>query len=127
MAKQKAQEDSDKAKLELQASVPVVQERNSGMLTSSGFSSGDSHLNRDGTHPVTKTGNILLGVVATSLTSGALYRFTPLGSMLRNRFGWNHNMRNFNGRDNGLFDYASESFNPYSGGAEEHYIGYQPA
>ncbi|KMZ82174.1 hypothetical protein PVIIG_03428 [Plasmodium vivax India VII] len=49
------------------------------------------------------------------------------GRMLRNGFGWNNNMRNLNGADNRLFDYASESFNPYSGGAEEHYIGYHPA
>ncbi|KMZ76949.1 hypothetical protein PVIIG_05902 [Plasmodium vivax India VII] len=51
---------------------------------------------------------------------------TKAGSMLRNRFGRNnHNMRNLKIGDNGLFDYVSESFNPYSG--EEHYIGYQPA
>ncbi|CAG9480085.1 unnamed protein product [Plasmodium vivax] len=74
----------------------------------------------------TKAGNAFLGVVVTSMTSGALYKFTPLGSMLRNRFGRNNNnMRNLNIGDNGLFDYASESFNPYTG--EEHYIGYHPA
>ncbi|VUZ99449.1 PIR protein [Plasmodium vivax] len=71
-------------------------------------------------------GNVLLGVVATSMTSGALYRFTPLGGMIRNGLGWNNNnMRNFNGGDIRLYDYASESFNPYPG--EEHYIGYHPA
>ncbi|CAI7719040.1 Plasmodium vivax Vir protein, putative [Plasmodium vivax] len=76
-------------------------------------------------HNVRMYGNVLLGVVATSMTSGALYRFTPLGNMIRNGLGWNNNnMRNFNGGDNGLFDYASESFNPYPG--EEHYIGYHP-
>ncbi|CAI7719451.1 Plasmodium vivax Vir protein, putative [Plasmodium vivax] len=74
-----------------------------------------------------KAGNALLGVVATSMTSGALYKFTPLGRILRNRFGWNNNMRNLNGAENGLYDYAPESFNPYSGGGEEHYIGYHPA
>ncbi|VVA00271.1 PIR protein [Plasmodium vivax] len=71
-------------------------------------------------------GNVLLGVVATSMTSGALYRFTPLGGIIRNGLGWNkNNMRNFNGGDIRLYDYASESFNPYPG--EEHYIGYHPA
>ncbi|EDL42533.1 variable surface protein Vir32, truncated, putative, partial [Plasmodium vivax] len=84
-------------------------------------------LQRENTPPVTKAGNVLLGVVVTSMTSGALYKFTPLGNMLRNRFGWSNNMRNFNGGDNGLFDYASESFNPFSVGGEEHYIGYHPA
>ncbi|SCA60347.1 VIR protein [Plasmodium vivax] len=71
-------------------------------------------------------GNVLLGVVATSMTSGALYRFTPLGGMIRNGLGWNNNnMRNFNAGDFRLYDYASEPFNPYPG--EEHYIGYHPA
>ncbi|SCA60584.1 Plasmodium vivax Vir protein, putative [Plasmodium vivax] len=75
---------------------------------------------------VENVGNILLGVVATTMTSGALYRFTPLGGMIRNGLGWNNNnMRNFNGGDIGLYDYASGSFNPYPG--EEHYIGYHPA
>ncbi|SCA81986.1 Plasmodium vivax Vir protein, putative [Plasmodium vivax] len=71
-------------------------------------------------------GNVLLGVVATSMTSGALYRFTPLGGMIRNGLGWNNNnMSNINGGDFRLYDYASEPFNPYPG--EEHYIGYHPA
>ncbi|SCA59801.1 VIR protein [Plasmodium vivax] len=70
-------------------------------------------------------GNVLLGVVATSMTSGALYRFTPLGGMIRNGLGWNtNNMSNINGGDIRLYDYASEPFNPYPG--EEHYIGYHP-
>ncbi|KMZ76891.1 hypothetical protein PVIIG_05932 [Plasmodium vivax India VII] len=49
-----------------------------------------------------------------------------VGGMIRNGLGWNNNnMRNFNGEDNRLYDYASEPFNPYPG--EEHYIGYHPA
>ncbi|EDL42791.1 variable surface protein Vir32/4, putative [Plasmodium vivax] len=80
---------------------------------------------RDGTNPVTNSGNVLLGVVVTSMTSGALYKFTPLGRMLRNGLGWNRN--NINLHDNGLFEYAPGSFNPYSMGGDEHYIGYQPA
>ncbi|VVA00225.1 PIR protein [Plasmodium vivax] len=93
-----------------------------GKLPSDGL-----QLKNDSSPPSTQAGNVFLGVVVTSMTSGALYKFTPLGNMLRNRFGWNSNMRNFNGGDNGLFDYASGSFNPYSGGAEEHYIGYHQA
>ncbi|CAI7719837.1 PIR protein [Plasmodium vivax] len=79
-------------------------------------------------HTADNVGNILLGVVATTMTSGALYRFTPLGGMIRNGLGWNNNnMRNFNGGDIGLYDYASEPFNPYTGSGEEHIIGYHPA
>ncbi|KMZ88833.1 hypothetical protein PVBG_05629 [Plasmodium vivax Brazil I] len=78
-----------------------------------------------GTNPVTKSGNVLLGVVVTSMTSGALYKFTPLGRMLRNGLGLNRN--NINLHDNGLFEYEPGSFNPYSMGGDEHYIGYQPA
>ncbi|VUZ93662.1 PIR protein [Plasmodium vivax] len=88
---------------------------------------GDAEIPKPNTSIGAQASNVFLGVVVTSMTSGALYKFTPLGNMLRNRFGWNSNMRNFNGGDNGLFDYASESFNPFSGGAEEHYIGYHPA
>ncbi|SCA59591.1 Plasmodium vivax Vir protein, putative [Plasmodium vivax] len=80
---------------------------------------------RDGTNPVTNSGHVLLGVVVTSMTSGALYKFTPLGRMLRNGLGFNRN--NINVHDNGLFEYAPGSFNPYSMGGDEHYIGYQPA
>ncbi|CAI7717822.1 PIR protein [Plasmodium vivax] len=77
-------------------------------------------------HNVRMYGNVLLGVVATSMTSGALYRFTPLGGMIRNGLGWNtNNMSNINGGDIRLYDYASGPFNPYPG--EEHYIGYHPA
>ncbi|CAI7723945.1 PIR protein [Plasmodium vivax] len=85
-----------------------------------------SQFQRGNPHTVTKFGNVFLGVVATTMTSGALYRFTPLGGMIRNGLGWNtNNMRNFNGGDIRLYDYASEPFNPYPG--EEHYIGYHPA
>ncbi|SCA60871.1 Plasmodium vivax Vir protein, putative [Plasmodium vivax] len=85
----------------------------------------DSQIVREGTNPVTNSGNVLLGVVITSMTSGALYKFTPLGRMLRNGLGFNRN--NINVHDNGLFEYAPGSFNPYSMGGDEHYIGYQPA
>ncbi|SCA59831.1 Plasmodium vivax Vir protein, putative [Plasmodium vivax] len=89
------------------------------------LSSDVSRLKKDSSPPVSKAGDILLGVVVTTMTSGALYKFTPLGRMLRNGLGRNNNIRNLNGADNGLFDYTSEIFNPYSG--EEHYIGYHPA
>ncbi|CAI7718342.1 Plasmodium vivax Vir protein, putative [Plasmodium vivax] len=85
----------------------------------------DSQTARDGTNPITSSGNVLLGVVVTSMTSGALYKFTPLGRMLRNGLGLNRN--NINLHNNGLFDYASGPFNSYSEGGDEHYIGYQPA
>ncbi|EDL42638.1 variable surface protein Vir4, putative [Plasmodium vivax] len=128
MMKKQPEDAAANARSTLQAGMPAGQEASSGMSTSSEVSAGGSPLTRDGTHPATKTGDILLGVVATSLTSGALYRFTPLGRIIRNGLGWNNNnMRNMHGSEYGLFDYAPESFNPYTGGGEEHYIGYQPA
>ncbi|KMZ76901.1 hypothetical protein PVIIG_06239 [Plasmodium vivax India VII] len=58
--------------------------------------------------------------------SGKSQSVENVGGMIRNGLGWNNNnMRNFNGGDIGLYDYASEPFNPYPG--EEHYIGYHPA
>ncbi|KMZ76870.1 hypothetical protein PVIIG_05861 [Plasmodium vivax India VII] len=90
MAKKKAQEDSEKAKLELQEGISADQERNSRIP-------GSSEVSAD-------------------------------GNMLRNGFGRNNNnMRNMHGGEYGLFDYASESYNPFTGGSEENYIGYQPA
>ncbi|KMZ96408.1 hypothetical protein PVNG_05870 [Plasmodium vivax North Korean] len=102
-------------------------ESHPGLPTGGTLPSEDLRLKNGISPPLTKAGDVLLGVVATTMTSGALYKFTPLGNMLRNRFGWSNNMRNMHGGDNGLFDYGPESFNPYSGGAEEHYIGYHPA
>ncbi|KMZ79968.1 hypothetical protein PVIIG_04223 [Plasmodium vivax India VII] len=80
------------------------------------------------TKPVIKYGDILLGAIVTSMTSGAIYKFTPFGKRLQNRFGSNRNtVHNINGEVSGLFDYASEPFNPYLDGAGEHQIGYHPA
>ncbi|SCA60401.1 VIR protein [Plasmodium vivax] len=127
MMDKKAKDTLAKSRSALPENIHAGQEENSGMPSSSEVSAGGSHLTRDGSHPVEKTGNILLGVVATSLASGALYRFTPLGNMLRNGFGRNNNsMRNMHGDEYGLFDYATESYNPFTGGGEEHHIGYQP-
>ncbi|KMZ96078.1 hypothetical protein PVNG_06375 [Plasmodium vivax North Korean] len=101
-----------------------------GSATDSEYSDGrkkpfDDPVLSGNSHNVRMYGNVLLGVVATTMTSGVLYRFTPLGGMIRNGLGWNTNtMRNFNGGDIRLYDYASEPFNPYPG--EEHYIGYHP-
>ncbi|CAG9484377.1 unnamed protein product [Plasmodium vivax] len=103
---------------------PATTETESPITAVKADPSIDSQISRDGTNPVTNSGNILLGVVVTSMTSGALYKFTPLGRMLRNGLGFNRN--SINVHNNELFDYASGPFNPYSGG-EKHYIGYQPA
>ncbi|CAG9481994.1 unnamed protein product [Plasmodium vivax] len=73
-------------------------------------------------------GNIFLGVVVTSMTSGVLYKFTPLGRQLRNGMGQNKGtLTNIIGEGSGLYAHTSESFDPYSRGGEEHYIGYHPA
>ncbi|SCA59738.1 VIR protein [Plasmodium vivax] len=111
---------------------PITDERVSGEETheyfsSAGMRSSNAQNLPENSYAVRKFGDVFLGVVATTMTAGGLYKFTPLGGILRNGFGWNNNMRTFNGGDNGLFDYAPESFNPYSGGTEEHYIGYHQA
>ncbi|EDL42777.1 variable surface protein Vir4, putative [Plasmodium vivax] len=121
MKQKKDEEAAANARPALPASISADQEQDSRIP-------GGLQSPHNGTHPTKKTGDILLGVVATSLTSGALYRFTPLGRIIRNRFGRNNNsMGNIHGGEYGLFDYASESYNPFTGGGEEHYIGYQPA
>ncbi|VUZ99634.1 PIR protein [Plasmodium vivax] len=94
---------------------------------STGFSD-KSPLEHHSSNRVKTFGNIFLGVVVTSMTSGVLYKFTPLGRHFRNIHGGNNNnMSSLNGGENGLFDYAPGSFNPYTMDGDEHYIGYHPA
>ncbi|CAG9473074.1 unnamed protein product [Plasmodium vivax] len=72
-------------------------------------------------------GNVLLGVVVTSMTSGILYKFTPLGRRFRNGFGWNnYAASNVNGEGNMLFAETHDPFSPHSE-EREHHIGYLPA
>ncbi|EDL42682.1 variable surface protein Vir16, putative [Plasmodium vivax] len=66
--------------------------------------------------------NAFLGVVVTSMTSGFLYKFTPLGTRIRNGLLWNNNnISNLNTNVDELF--VQESYSPYSG-EEQHHIGY---
>ncbi|KMZ95048.1 hypothetical protein PVMG_06030 [Plasmodium vivax Mauritania I] len=70
-------------------------------------------------------GNAFLGVVLTSMTSGFLYKFTPLGTRIRNALLWNNNnISNLNANGDELF--VQESYSPYSG-EEQHLIGYHPS
>ncbi|CAG9474525.1 unnamed protein product [Plasmodium vivax] len=116
------------------ATVPrpqITDERGSGKEALKDFPSPDMRSASaqnlsENSYAVGKFGDVFLGVVATTMTAGGLYKFTPVGRMLRNGFGWNNsNMSNLNGVDHGLYGYASEAFNPYSG--EEHYNGYHQA
>ncbi|CAG9480120.1 unnamed protein product [Plasmodium vivax] len=71
----KCHEDMKKEETSPPAHAGALSENaHSDLSPSPTFSPEASQLKGDGTHPVTQTGNILLGVVATSLTSGALYR-----------------------------------------------------
>ncbi|GAB69714.1 CYIR protein [Plasmodium cynomolgi strain B] len=105
-----------------------AEEIESFMTTEETDFSDNSTLQGHSSDRVKTFGNIFLGLVVTSMTSGVLYKFTPLGRQFRNTLGGNNNnMTSINGGENELFDYASASFNPYSGGEDEHYIGYHPA
>ncbi|KMZ96162.1 hypothetical protein PVNG_05808 [Plasmodium vivax North Korean] len=65
----------DLHKEEPTAAATVLSEEPQPELAADGIFSPDaSKLKGDGNHPVTKSGNILLGVVVTSMTSGALYK-----------------------------------------------------
>ncbi|CAI7723931.1 Plasmodium vivax Vir protein, putative [Plasmodium vivax] len=72
-------------------------------------------------------GNVLLEVVATSMTSGMIFKFTPLERRFRNGFGWNNYApSNVNGEGNMLFAETHDPFSPHSE-EREHHIGYLPA
>ncbi|SCA60784.1 Plasmodium vivax Vir protein, putative [Plasmodium vivax] len=74
---------------------------------------------------VSNLGNAFLGVVVTSMTSGFLYKFTPLGTRIRNGLLWNNNnISNLNTNSDELF--VQESYSPYAG-EEQHLIGYHPS
>ncbi|KNA01671.1 hypothetical protein PVNG_06305 [Plasmodium vivax North Korean] len=61
------------------------------------------------------------------MTSGMIFKFTPLGRQLRNRYGWNnYTAGNINDGGNMLFPQPHEPFSPLSG-ESEHHIGYHPA
>ncbi|VVA00143.1 PIR protein [Plasmodium vivax] len=71
---------------------------------------------------VSNFGNAFLGVVVASMSSGFLYKFTPLGTRIRNGLLWNNNnISNLNTNADELF--VQESYSPYAG-EEQHYIGY---
>ncbi|SCA60354.1 VIR protein [Plasmodium vivax] len=72
-------------------------------------------------------GNVLLEVVATSMTSGMIFKFTPLGRRFRNGLGWNnYSASNLNDEGNMLFAQTHDPFSPHSE-EREHHIGYLPA
>ncbi|KMZ95251.1 variable surface protein Vir4 [Plasmodium vivax Mauritania I] len=74
-----------------------------------------------------KYGDLLLGVVVTSITSGVLYRFKPYRRRLRNGFGWNSTpISTLNEGGNGLLAQVLDAHNPLSGDGAEHFIGYTP-
>ncbi|CAI7718334.1 PIR protein [Plasmodium vivax] len=87
----------------------------------SGITSNSSPSNES----VSNFGNAFLGVVLTSMTSGFLYKFTPLGTRIRNGLLWNNNnISNLNTNGDELF--VQESYSPYAG-EEQHLIGYHPS
>ncbi|VVA00241.1 PIR protein [Plasmodium vivax] len=91
-----------------------------GLLASTPFSGQNSNS--------TKTfGNVFLRVVVTSMTSGMLYKFTPLGRRFRNGLGWNnYTASDLNNEERMLFAQTHDPFSPHSE-EREHHIGYLPA
>ncbi|SBS91849.1 PIR Superfamily Protein [Plasmodium ovale curtisi] len=74
----------------------------------------------------TTIGHSILGVTPVLLTASALYRYTPIGSWLRNLGGNNpSNMGNIDGEMEGFLGSTPESANMFFEGGEN-YISYQP-
>ncbi|SCO73374.1 VIR protein [Plasmodium vivax] len=103
------------------------QENHSEGASSEDYSSDPADIAQGKSQTATKLGDVLLGVVVTFMASGAIYRFTPLGNRLRANFGNKTMLRsNLYGGENVLFDYTSDSLNPYYENMGERYIGYHP-
>ncbi|SCA60433.2 Plasmodium vivax Vir protein, putative, partial [Plasmodium vivax] len=84
--------------------------------------SGTTSISFPSIESLSEYGNVFLGVVVTSMTSGFLYKFTPIGRQIRSGFlGNNNNISNLNTNADELF--VQESYSPYAG-EEQHYIGY---
>ncbi|SCO66331.1 VIR protein [Plasmodium vivax] len=126
-AKKKAVPENPETRTTLQGRAssdtgPHSENPTNGMITPD-----SSQLMRDNSHSAIKPGDVLLGVVVTSMTSGFLYKFTPIGKRLSNRFGRKRMIGSIlNEENNALFDYTSDSYNPGYGDIE-HYIGYHQA
>ncbi|SBT74524.1 Plasmodium vivax Vir protein, putative, partial [Plasmodium ovale] len=74
----------------------------------------------------TKVGHSVLGVAPVLLTATALYRYTPIGSWIRNLGGNNpNNMGNIDGEMEGFLGSIPESGNMFFEGGGN-YISYQP-
>ncbi|SBS93683.1 PIR Superfamily Protein [Plasmodium ovale curtisi] len=74
----------------------------------------------------TKVGHSVIGVAPVLLTATALYRYTPIGSWIRNLGGHNQNsINNIDGEMEGFLGNTQESGNMFFDG-EENYISYQP-
>ncbi|SBT57159.1 PIR Superfamily Protein [Plasmodium ovale wallikeri] len=74
----------------------------------------------------TKVGHSVLGVAPVLLTATALYRYTPIGSWIRNLGGNNpNNMGNIDGEMEGFLGSIPESGNMFFDSGEN-YISYQP-
>ncbi|SBT56560.1 PIR Superfamily Protein [Plasmodium ovale wallikeri] len=68
----------------------------------------------------------ILGVTPVLLTASALYKYTPVGSWIRNLGGNNpNNMGNIDGEMEGFLGSTTESGNMFCEGGEN-YISYQP-
>ncbi|SCA59943.1 VIR protein [Plasmodium vivax] len=125
--KKEKEEDAIAHALHMKEVAMRNRENHSEGSSSEDYSSDPAHIAQGKSQSATKLGDVLLGVVVTFMASGAIYRFTPLGNRLRANFGNKTMLRsNLNGGENVLFDYTSDSLNPYYENMGERYIGYHP-
>ncbi|SCA60195.1 VIR protein [Plasmodium vivax] len=111
---------------ELKCDVKFSEERSKGDSHGQGLS-GSTFFSGQNSDSTKTFGNVFLGVVVTSMTSGMLYKFTPLGRRFRNGLGWNnYTASDLNNEERMLFAQTHDPFSPHSE-EREHHIGYLPA
>ncbi|SBS95446.1 PIR Superfamily Protein [Plasmodium ovale curtisi] len=87
----------------------------------------DTSLRPETTHIGTKVGQSVLGVAPVLLTATALYRYTPIGSWVRNLGGINQNsISNMGGEEMEGFLGNTQESGDMSYGDSGNYIWYQP-
>ncbi|GAW82734.1 variable surface protein [Plasmodium gonderi] len=85
----------------------------------------DPKLGGENPNPLAMLGNIILGGIITSLIFGILYKYTTIGSQLRNIIVNIKKVISYhNKEDSELYTDASDYLKPYYQDPKEHYVGY---
>ncbi|GAW84386.1 variable surface protein [Plasmodium gonderi] len=124
-------EDSQTEFSSPEQNIPINEQNNILSSRLKAISSDERNLMNYNNNSLKIFGNILLGVIVTSLLVGALYKvntFTAIGNQLRNTIVYRKNKTNhLNKERNKLLNDTSEYLNPYYEDMQNYYVWYSTA